>query len=60
MSMPKERQFTMRMRPDEWALLDQLAAREQLPAAEIVRRALRFYRDNVEPAKVKATKVRPK
>ena len=43
----------MRMKPAEWALLEQLAEREQLPAAEIVRRALRFYRDSVEPAKVK-------
>ena len=54
--MPTDYLYTMRMSPEDRALLDQLAAREQLPAAAIVRRALRFYRDSVEPAKVRKTR----
>ena len=52
--------FCIRLTPDERALLDALAEREHLSAADMFRKCLRWFAENIEPAKVKAKKARAK
>jgi hypothetical protein len=54
--MPANPLFALRLAPEDRALLESLAAREKLPLGTVLRRALHWYANNVQPAQVKPLK----
>ena len=54
--MPANPLFAVRLSPEDRALLEKLAVRERLPLGTVLRRALYFYAENVQPAQVKPSK----
>ena len=56
--MPANPLFALRLSKEDRAVLERLAAREKLPLGTVLRRALHWYADNVQPAQVKPRKAK--